>query len=88
MNATLPTLRKLRAKWSGPWKVKKHIFENKIEIVDPKDSNVTEEVHIARIKPYRKREFYTWSNHEKLIRNGKLKDEINFEIAPEEQLVF
>ena len=66
----------------------RHIYENEVEIEDPTDSNVKEEVHIARIKSYRKREFYLWSKHETLIRNGELKDEINVEIAPQDQLVF
>ena len=78
--------RKLRAKWSGPWIVKKH-YENTIEITDPKDPKVTAEIHVARVKPYRSREYYTWKEHEKLLRETKLSEEIKLDLE-EENLVF
>ena len=83
------TLRKLRAKWSGPWKVKRIIYENsKITIMDPEDEKVTADVHVGRVKPYRQREFYTWNQHEKKLNKRELKEEIELDLLEENNLVF
>ena len=82
------SLRKLRAKWSGPWKISKIIYENKIKIVDPKDKKVSAEVHVGRVKPYRKREFYTWKQHESKLKSRELKEEIALDLLQEDNMVF
>ena len=69
-------LRKLRAKWSGPWIIIKHVSANTCEIKDPR-SDVRANVHVERLKIYRKREFYTWKKHEELVNNGELSQEID-----------
>ena len=78
--------RKLRAKCSGPWIVKHH-YENTILIKDPKDNKITAEVHVARVKPYRTREYYTWHEHEKLLRESRLSEKIEKDLQ-EENLIF
>ena len=68
-------LRKIQKKWSGPWRVLKHLYPNKVEIQHTKNGT-KEEAHVSRIKKYHKKHFWEVKQYEKLVKQGKIKDKL------------
>ena len=58
-------LRKLRARFTGPWVVSGIVRDNTIEIKDPSNGNKFTS-HISRVKKYYKKGFYSLSEYNKL----------------------
>ena len=67
--------RKLRQKWSGPWKVAKKLQENAYELTD--GGKRTWPAHVERRKLYYAREYWSLKKYNKMIENGEINDELN-----------
>ena len=66
-------LRKLRNKWSGPWRVIEQIYPNTVIVKNDKN-RLQFPAQLARLKKYHSREYWTLSQYEKLLKKGKVKD--------------
>ena len=68
------TSRKLRQKWSGPWKVAKRLQDNAYELTD--GGKRQSPAHVERMKKYFAKEYWSLKKYNKMIEQGELKDEL------------
>ena len=66
-------MRKLRNKWTGPWKVVKQLYPNTVVLRDEKNGKEFP-AQIKRVKKYHSREFWKLSQYEKMIKNKEILD--------------
>ena len=66
-------LKKLKHKWSGPWRVSERVYPNVVILSN--DSNGGKfDAHVQRVKKYKSREFWKLSQYEKMVNNNEVSD--------------
>ena len=66
-------MRKLRNKWTGPWRVTNQLYPNTVILMDDKKGEEFS-AQLNRVKKYNSREFWTLSQYEKLVKNNEIDD--------------
>ena len=69
-------LRKLRNKWTGPWRVEKQLYPKTVILKDDKTGKKFP-AQIKRVKKYHSRDFWKLSQYEKMIENNEIEDKID-----------
>ena len=72
------TMRKLRNKWSGPWRLSDRLYDNCVILMDDKKGQKFE-AHVSRVKKYHSRAFWKLSKYNKLIENNEIVDELQLD---------
>lgn len=67
-------LRKLRCKWSGPWKILERIRHNTLRICEPSNVENFFDAHVERLKRYKVREFWKFKTYESLLQSNSIED--------------